>query len=106
MSTGLKDILIPIKSEADLYALEPNFEEVKKVSKHYEVVGMHLYTLMLTKLFVGISRHYTTLMKKLRLGPLMVLWPVIFIKITTYEKKIMYLNRAILCTRLPKSSLI
>ncbi|MBC1463081.1 PhzF family phenazine biosynthesis protein [Listeria welshimeri] len=44
VSTGLKDILIPIKSEADLYALEPNFEEVKKVSKHYEVIGMHLYT--------------------------------------------------------------
>ncbi|ECB9811575.1 PhzF family phenazine biosynthesis protein [Listeria monocytogenes] len=44
VSTGLKDILIPVKSEADLYALEPNFEEVKKVSKHYEVVGMHLYT--------------------------------------------------------------
>ncbi|MBC8931820.1 PhzF family phenazine biosynthesis protein, partial [Escherichia coli] len=44
VSTGLKDILVPIKSEADLYTLEPNFEEVKKVSKHYEVVGMHLYT--------------------------------------------------------------
>ncbi|CUK64647.1 PhzF family phenazine biosynthesis protein [Listeria monocytogenes] len=44
VSTGLKDILVPLKSEADLYTLEPNFEEVKKVSKHYEVVGMHLYT--------------------------------------------------------------
>ncbi|WP_167812282.1 PhzF family phenazine biosynthesis protein [Listeria monocytogenes] len=44
VSTGLKDILVPIKSEAYLYTLEPNFEEVKKVSKHYEVVGMHLYT--------------------------------------------------------------
>ncbi|EAD1385536.1 PhzF family phenazine biosynthesis protein [Listeria monocytogenes] len=44
VSTGLKDILIPVKSEADLYALEPNFEMVKEVSKQYEVVGMHLYT--------------------------------------------------------------
>ncbi|OFG61113.1 PhzF family phenazine biosynthesis protein [Listeria monocytogenes] len=44
VSTGLKDILIPVKSEADLYALEPNFEKVKEVSKQYEVVGMHLYT--------------------------------------------------------------
>ncbi|EAC7885992.1 PhzF family phenazine biosynthesis protein [Listeria monocytogenes] len=44
VSTGLKDILIPIKSEADLYALKPNFEKVKEVSKQYEVVGMHLYT--------------------------------------------------------------
>ncbi|MBC1806233.1 PhzF family phenazine biosynthesis protein [Listeria sp. FSL L7-0993] len=44
VSTGLKDILIPIKSEAGLFALAPNFEEVKEVSKQYEVVGMHLYT--------------------------------------------------------------
>ncbi|EMY7101044.1 PhzF family phenazine biosynthesis protein [Listeria monocytogenes] len=44
VSTGLKDILIPVKSEADLYALEPDFEKVKEVSKQYEVVGMHLYT--------------------------------------------------------------
>ncbi|EIL7050472.1 PhzF family phenazine biosynthesis protein [Listeria monocytogenes] len=44
VSTGLKDILTPVKSEADLYALEPNFEKVKEVSKQYEVVGMHLYT--------------------------------------------------------------
>ncbi|EAK9822372.1 PhzF family phenazine biosynthesis protein [Listeria monocytogenes] len=44
VSTGLKDILTPVKSEADLYALEPNFEKVKEVSKQSEVVGMHLYT--------------------------------------------------------------
>ncbi|MBC1548308.1 PhzF family phenazine biosynthesis protein, partial [Listeria sp. FSL L7-1435] len=44
VSTGLKDMLIPIKSEAGLFALAPNFEEVKEVSKQYEVVGMHLYT--------------------------------------------------------------
>ncbi|ELO8893664.1 PhzF family phenazine biosynthesis protein [Listeria monocytogenes] len=41
VSTGL---IIPVKSEADLYALKPNFEKVKEVSKQYEVVGMHLYT--------------------------------------------------------------
>lgn len=43
MLIGLKDILILIKSEVDLYVLELNFEEVKKVSKYYEVVGMYLY---------------------------------------------------------------
>lgn len=44
VSTGLKDILIPITSEIDLHALEPNFEKIKEVSATYDVVGMHLYT--------------------------------------------------------------
>ncbi len=44
VSTGLKDILIPIKSEIQLHALQPNFEKIKEISKYYNVVGMHLYT--------------------------------------------------------------
>ncbi|MEH6944255.1 PhzF family phenazine biosynthesis protein, partial [Bacillus sp. JJ722] len=44
VSTGLKDILIPIKSESRLHALQPNFEKIKEISKYYNVVGMHLYT--------------------------------------------------------------
>lgn len=43
VSTGLKDILIPIKSEAELHALQPNFEKIKALSASYQVVGMHLY---------------------------------------------------------------
>jgi len=44
VSTGLKDILIPIKSETQLHTLQPNFEKIKEISKYYNVVGMHLYT--------------------------------------------------------------
>ncbi|MEK4497452.1 PhzF family phenazine biosynthesis protein [Bacillus sp. FSL R12-0069] len=44
VSTGLKDILIPIKSETQLHTLQPNFEKIKETSKYYNVVGMHLYT--------------------------------------------------------------
>lgn len=44
VSTGLKDILIPIKTETQLHALKPNFDKIKETSKHYKVVGMHLYT--------------------------------------------------------------
>lgn len=43
VSTGLKDILIPIKSEAQLQALRPDFEHIKRISQQYDVVGMHLY---------------------------------------------------------------
>ncbi|EAL13423.1 phenazine biosynthesis protein PhzF family [Bacillus cereus G9241] len=44
VSTGLKDILIPIKNETRLHTLQPNFEKIKEISKYYNVVGMHLYT--------------------------------------------------------------
>lgn len=44
VSTGLKDILVPIKSEEILNELKPDFKEIKEISKKYDVVGMHLYT--------------------------------------------------------------
>jgi len=44
VSTGLKDILVPIKNEDILNRLNPNFDEITKLSKKYDVVGTHLYT--------------------------------------------------------------
>ncbi|MDA9471804.1 PhzF family phenazine biosynthesis protein [Enterococcus sp. 5H] len=44
VSTGLKDILIPINDETQLHALHPNFEKIKELSQYYDVVGMHLFT--------------------------------------------------------------
>lgn len=43
VSTGLKDILIPIKSDAQLHALQPNFEHIKTISQQHNAIGMHLY---------------------------------------------------------------
>ena len=45
VSTGLKDILIPIKTLQDLNAVEPDFERVSQISKKYDVIGYHLFTL-------------------------------------------------------------
>lgn len=44
VSTGLRDILIPIKNLTDLHAIKPNFEKVSEISKKYDVVGYHLFT--------------------------------------------------------------
>lgn len=44
VSTGLKDILVPVKNEDILNRLNPNFDEIIKISKKYDVVGTHLYT--------------------------------------------------------------
>ena len=44
VSTGLKDILVPIKSIELLEKLNPNFDIIKRISEKYNVVGTHLYT--------------------------------------------------------------
>lgn len=44
VSTGLKDILVPIKTEEMLHDLQPDFSEIQNLSDEYGVVGMHLYT--------------------------------------------------------------
>ncbi|CAM4178430.1 PhzF family phenazine biosynthesis protein [Erysipelothrix inopinata] len=45
VSTGLKDILVPIKDKKALDQIKPNFEAIKKVSDKYSVIGMHLFTI-------------------------------------------------------------
>lgn len=45
VSTGLRDILVPIKGLAQLHNLMPNFEHIKKISARYNTIGMHLYAL-------------------------------------------------------------
>lgn len=44
VSTGLKDIFVPIRSLSDLHSIKPNFEKVSEISKKYDVVGYHLFT--------------------------------------------------------------
>ncbi len=44
-STGLKDILIPIKSLKALCGIKPDFDKISHVSKKYDVIGYHLFTL-------------------------------------------------------------
>jgi PhzF family phenazine biosynthesis protein len=45
VSTGLRDIFIPIKSLKNLHSIKPKFEKVSEISKKYGVVGYHLFTL-------------------------------------------------------------
>lgn len=45
VSTGLKDIFIPIKSLNFLTQIKPDFEKVREMSKKFDVIGYHLFTL-------------------------------------------------------------
>ena len=45
VTTGLRDIMIPIKSMDALNGIKPDFDKVSNVSKKYNVVGYHLFSL-------------------------------------------------------------
>jgi len=45
VSTGLKDIFVPIKSLHKLRQIKPDFKKVKQVSKKFNVIGYHLFSL-------------------------------------------------------------
>ena len=45
ISTGLKDIMVPVKNLGTLRGIKPDFNRIAEVSQEYEVVGYHLFTL-------------------------------------------------------------
>jgi PhzF family phenazine biosynthesis protein len=44
VSTGLKDILIPVRSFTALAEIKPDLDKVAAISKKYQVTGYHLFT--------------------------------------------------------------
>jgi PhzF family phenazine biosynthesis protein len=45
ISTGLKDIFIPIKDLETLKNINPDYKKIENISKKYDVIGYHLFTL-------------------------------------------------------------
>ena len=45
VSTGLKDIMVPISSREELDSMKIDFEIMKEVSRQYGVIGMHAFCL-------------------------------------------------------------
>lgn len=43
VSTGLKDIFVPLKSEKILQGLKPDMYKIEAISKKYGVVGLHVF---------------------------------------------------------------
>lgn len=44
VSTGLKDVLVPIKSLDLLFGIKPDMDKVAAISKKYGTIGYHLFT--------------------------------------------------------------
>jgi PhzF family phenazine biosynthesis protein len=45
VSTGLRDILIPLKNREALAKINPNFESITQISEEHNVIGYHVFTL-------------------------------------------------------------
>ena len=45
VSTGLRDIMLPVMNLATLNKMNPNFEEIKRISKEYDTVGIHAFVI-------------------------------------------------------------
>lgn len=44
VSTGLRDIVLPVANEEELYKVAPDFAALAELSKRYNVVGVHTFT--------------------------------------------------------------
>ena len=45
VSTGLVDIMMPVRNEEELQKISPDFKALTELSKKYNVVGVHAFTL-------------------------------------------------------------
>jgi PhzF family phenazine biosynthesis protein len=61
VSTGLKDILIPIKKLNILNEIKPDFKKIKEISEKYDVVGYHVFSLSNDKKSIGYCRNFAPL---------------------------------------------
>lgn len=61
VSTGLKDILVPIDSQTHLEELTPCMREISAISKTKNVVGIHAFTLVKGGAVTAICRNFAPL---------------------------------------------
>jgi PhzF family phenazine biosynthesis protein len=45
VSTGLRDLMVPIRSQDALYQIQPDFDRIEEICRKYDIVGYHLFTL-------------------------------------------------------------
>lgn len=45
VSTGLRDILVPVITQDCLFGLSPNHELITKISEKYDTIGLHVFSL-------------------------------------------------------------
>ncbi|MNJ62964.1 putative isomerase YddE [compost metagenome] len=58
ISTGLKDIFIPIKKVEQLQVIQPNYELITSISHKLNVIGYHLFSIMEDQHYIARCRNF------------------------------------------------
>lgn len=61
VSTGLKDIFIPLKNEEILKDLQPNMKHIEEISKKYQAVGYHVFSIAEDDQRTAVCRNFAPL---------------------------------------------
>lgn len=61
VSTGIKDILVPVKSYNILENLRPDMKKIKEISKRYKATGLHVFTLNNDSKSAAVCRNFAPL---------------------------------------------
>ena len=61
VSTGLKDILVPMKSPQSLWEMQPDFDAMSQLSRDYDVIGVHAYALTSDDETTAVCRNFAPL---------------------------------------------
>lgn len=62
VSTGLRDIIVPIKSLNILNSIKPDLEKITEISKKYNAVGYHVFTLESNNSSTACCRNFAPLL--------------------------------------------
>ena len=61
VSTGLRDLFVPVASEAVLNSIKPDLETMTEISRKYAVTGLHVFALTLDQESVVAARNFAPL---------------------------------------------
>ena len=61
ISTGLKDIMLPMASQNELMAMTPDFEAITDLSRELDVVGIHAFALTDSSDITAVCRNFAPL---------------------------------------------
>ncbi|MDF2521743.1 MAG: PhzF family phenazine biosynthesis protein [Clostridia bacterium] len=61
VSTGIRDILVPVRDEETLRNLKPDMQEIEKISIKYNVTGLHVFAINHNSESTAVCRNFAPL---------------------------------------------
>ncbi len=61
VSTGLRDLFVPLKSSAHLAGIKPDYARIKEISKKHDVSGYHVFVLDAPEGYTAACRNFAPL---------------------------------------------